>query len=120
MPPAARITDPHVCPKVEPGPTPHVGGPVLSGAGTVFIGYMPAARRGDQLICVGPPDEITGGAAKVLIENKPAARLGDSTQHGGTILAGCPTVKIGDSPQGSAFQSSGAPLVEVCEPSEPG
>ena len=28
MPPAARISDMHTCPKAEPGPVPHVGGPV--------------------------------------------------------------------------------------------
>ena len=28
-----------------------------------------------------------------MIEGKPAARMGDSTAHGGSIVAGCPTVK---------------------------
>lgn len=27
--PAARVSDSHVCPMVDPGPKPHVGGPVL-------------------------------------------------------------------------------------------
>ena len=34
-------------------------------------------------------------AATVLIGNKPAARMGDSTSHGGVIVAGYPTVLIG-------------------------
>jgi len=54
MPAAARITDMHICPKVEPGPKPHVGGPVVSGDNSVIIGRRPAARVGDSLVCIGP------------------------------------------------------------------
>jgi uncharacterized Zn-binding protein involved in type VI secretion len=46
-------------------------------------------------VCVGPPDSIVLGSATVLIGGMPAARLGDSTAHGGTIIAGHPTVLIG-------------------------
>jgi uncharacterized Zn-binding protein involved in type VI secretion len=96
MPPAARVTDMHVCPKVEPGPVPHVGGPILpAGEPTVIIGFMPAARKGDMAVCVGPPDTIAAGSGTVMIGNMAAARLGDSMQHGGTIVLGCPTVLIG-------------------------
>ena len=96
MPPAARVSDMHVCPKVEPGPVPHVGGPILpAGEPTVLIGFMPAARVGDMLVCVGPPDTIASGSGTVLIGNKLAARLGDPTSHGGKIVLGCPTVLIG-------------------------
>lgn len=95
MPPAARISDMHTCPMVNPGPVPHVGGPVVAGCGTVMIGYMPAARIGDSCTCVGPPDSIVKGSSSVLIGYMPAARLGDSTAHGGVIVAGCPTVMIG-------------------------
>lgn len=58
--PAARITDMHTCPMVTPGlpPIPHVGGPIVAGAPTVLIGSLPAARVGDMLVCVGPPDSI--------------------------------------------------------------
>ncbi|HYO74588.1 MAG TPA: PAAR domain-containing protein [Archangium sp.] len=120
MPPAARISDMHVCPKVEPGPVPHVGGPTTSGEGTVLIGYQPAARVGDSLLCTGPgvSDSISQGESSVIIGGKPAARLGDSTSHGGIIVAGCPTVVIGSSAQGltlmlAALQSK--PLCEECE-----
>ncbi|MEM7783568.1 MAG: PAAR domain-containing protein [Planctomycetota bacterium] len=95
MPPAARISDMHVCPMVNPGPVPHVGGPIVSGAPTCLIGFMPAARVGDMAVCAGPPDTIAKGSATVLINFMPAARLGDTTAHGGTIVAGCPTVMIG-------------------------
>ena len=84
----------HVCPLFD-GPKPHVGGPVAVGAPQVLIGGQPAARLGDQAICVGPPDIIAKGSASVLIGGKPAARLGDLTAHGGTITVGCPTVLIG-------------------------
>jgi len=98
MPPAARLTDMHVCPMVTPGlpPIPHVGGPIAGpGAPTVLIGGLPAAKVGDLAICVGPPDSIIKGSATVLVMGMPAARLGDSTAHGGTIVVGFPTVLIG-------------------------
>jgi uncharacterized Zn-binding protein involved in type VI secretion len=93
---AARITDMHVCPMVNPGGVPHVGGPILPpGAPTVLIGGMPAARVGDMATCTGPPDSIIMGSATVFIGGMPAARMGDTTAHGGSIVAGCPTVIIG-------------------------
>jgi uncharacterized Zn-binding protein involved in type VI secretion len=107
----------HVCPKVEPGPVPHVGGPILpAGEPTVIIGFMPAAREGDMAVCVGPPDKISAGESSVLIGNKPAARLGDSMEHGGSIVLGCPTVIIGSSAQGVALSAgTGGAFCEVCE-----
>lgn len=99
MPPAARLTDTHVCPMVTPGlpPIPHVGGPVIGpGVATVLIGSLPAAVVGDNVVCVGPLDVIVRGSATVLVGGRPAARLGDSTAHGGTIAMGMPTVLIGD------------------------
>ena len=98
MPPAARITDMHVCPMVTPGvpPIPHVGGPIVGpGAPTVLIGGLPAAKVGDMATCVGPPDTIVKGSATVLVTGVPAARMGDSCAHGGTIAIGLPTVLIG-------------------------
>ena len=94
--PAARITDMHVCPMVNPGGVPHVGGPILpAGEPTVLVGGTPAARVGDMATCTGPPDTIIAGSSTVIIGGMPAARLGDSTAHGGTIMAGAPTVLIG-------------------------
>lgn len=98
MPPAARLTDMHVCPMVTPGlpPVPHVGGPVLGpGVPTVMIGKLPAAVVGDQCLCVGPPDAIVMGSMTVMIGGKPAARLGDPCAHGGSVSLGFPTVLIG-------------------------
>ena len=95
MPPAARLTDMHVCPMVT-GVVPHVGGPIIGpGVPTVLIGKMPAAVVGDMVTCVGPPDTIVKGSATVMIGGMPAARLGDSTAHGGSIVLGEFTVMIG-------------------------
>jgi len=81
---------------VNPGPVPHVGGPISGPcAPTVLIGNMPAARISDMAVCVGPPDVIAKGSATVLIMSMPAARMGDSTAHGGVIVTGMPTVLIG-------------------------
>jgi hypothetical protein len=61
----------------------------------VLTTYLPAARLADMATCVGPPDAIAIGSAGCLINNLLAARLGDSTAHGGVIVAGAPTVLIG-------------------------
>jgi uncharacterized Zn-binding protein involved in type VI secretion len=98
MPPAARLTDFHECPMVTPGlpPIPHVGGPIVGpGQPNVLICELPAARVGDMLVCVGPPDSIVKGSSTVMIGGMPAARMGDSTAHGGTIMLGAFNVMIG-------------------------
>ena len=86
----------HVCPMVNPGGAPHVGGPVLPpGSPTVLIEGLPAARVGDMATCSGPPDTIIVGSGTVLIGGMPAARVGDLTAHGGSIVMGSATVIIG-------------------------
>jgi len=97
MPPAARLTDMHICPAQTPGtpPIPHVGGPITGpGSPTVLICELPAALLGDSAACVGPPATIVMGSTKVLISKKPAARMGDPTSHGGKIGMGAPNVLI--------------------------
>lgn len=115
MPPAARVTDMHVCPMVT-GIVPHVGGPILPPCEpTVLIGMLPAARVSDMATCVGPPDTIAMGSPTVLIGNMMAARIGDPTAHGGVIVLGCFTVMIGIPGQGSVLQmaaKTGAPFCE--------
>ena len=96
MPPAARITDMHTCPMVNPGGSPHVGGPITGpGVPTVLIGGVPAAVVGDLCTCAGPPDIIVKGSGTVLIGGKPAVRIGDTTAHNGVVVAGQATVLIG-------------------------
>ena len=95
QPAASSVTDMHTCPMVTVL-VPHVGGPILPPGGiTVLIGMMPAARTGDMVTCVGPPDAIGPGSVTVLIASQPAARMGDMTVHGGAIVLGLPTVMIG-------------------------
>lgn len=108
MPPAARITDMHTCPMVSPGPVPHVGGPVITGAPTVIVAGMPQARITDQCTCVGPPDVIVKGSPTVIVCGQPAARIGDTTAHGGVIVSGAPNVLIGEAGAGGSVGMSSA------------
>jgi uncharacterized Zn-binding protein involved in type VI secretion len=96
MPPAARVTDLHVCPMVT-GIVPHVGGPILPpGVPTVLIDFLPAATITSMATCVGPPDIIVLGSLGVMIGGLPAARMGDITAHGGVIVLGSFTCIIGE------------------------
>lgn len=96
MPSAARLTDLHTCPMINPGGVPHVGGPIVGpGVATVLIGGFPAAVVGDLLVCTGPVDCSVQGSSSVYIGGKPAARQGDLTAHGGVIVSGDFTVLIG-------------------------
>ncbi len=92
--PAAVIGSHHVCPH-KTRRVAHVGGPVVTGSPNVFISGIPAARVGDQLACVGPPDSVSSGSSSVKINGKPVARAGDSTAHGGKIVTGISSVLIG-------------------------
>jgi len=95
MPPAARLTDMHVCPMVT-GVVPHVGGPIVApGCPTVLIGFLPAARVTDMSVCVGPPDMFAKGSTSEMLGFLSAARIGDMTVHGGVIVLGEFTVMIG-------------------------
>jgi uncharacterized Zn-binding protein involved in type VI secretion len=65
--PAWRVqADFHQCP-LSDGPKPHVGGVVMVGSTTVMIGGLFAARQGDAVVEVGPPDPIAMGCSTVLI-----------------------------------------------------
>jgi uncharacterized Zn-binding protein involved in type VI secretion len=119
MPPAARLGDDHKCPLVDPGPKPHVGGPILPPCcPTVLIGNKPAARAGDTAYCNGPPDIIRKGSPTVIIAEHEAARLGDPTDKG-VITQGFATVLIGDEGEGDpdcacleAGADAGSPYIQ--------
>ena len=102
--PAARLGDDHKCPMVDPGPKPHVGGPIqppcypLCTANSIAM-----ARATDRATCQGPPDFIVTGSATVQIGGKAAARLSDKTMHDGTITAGSTNVMIGGATIGSTL-----------------
>ncbi|MEM7367445.1 MAG: PAAR domain-containing protein [Bacteroidota bacterium] len=93
MSPAARLLDMRECSMGTSGvlPVPHVGSPVFGpDCLTILIGGMPAARLGDMLVCVGPPDSIGNGSQY----RRCISRMRDSTAYGGTIVMGAPTVNI--------------------------
>lgn len=111
MPPAARITDNHTCPI-------HGGGTDATGEPSVLIGFRPAARVSDKLVCGPAVDVIAEGSPTVLIGFQPAARMGDATTHGGVIVQGERTVLIGIPGQGAALEAAareGVPFCEICE-----
>ncbi|WP_250657414.1 PAAR domain-containing protein [Alkalimarinus coralli] len=94
MKPIALVGNYHQCPAYC-GPVPHVGGPIVKGASTVFVNGRPIARVGDQAACNGPMDVIVEGSGSVFVEGLPAARVGDKTAHGGVIMEGDSTVISG-------------------------
>jgi uncharacterized Zn-binding protein involved in type VI secretion len=87
--PAARVTDMHVCPMLNPGvpPPPHVGMIISMGAPTVLIGGMPAARQGDMVACAGPPDSILMGCPTVMIGTGGAGGGGGGAGSSGAASA---------------------------------
>lgn len=77
--PAWRVCDQHTCPIPNAPPpagpgTPHLTGITMPGSLFVFIGGMPAARMGDQVL-------EPGAVVPPLVTN--------------VIVMGCPTVLIG-------------------------
>jgi uncharacterized Zn-binding protein involved in type VI secretion len=81
----------HVCPKIDPGPRPHIGGPVISTEQSfVSVDGVPIATVGDTCICTGVPtnDGIAGGSMIANINGKAIARLGDPCDRGGKLTLG--------------------------------
>ena len=104
--PAARVTDQHVCPMVDPGPKPHVGGPINPPCSpNVQTCLQPQARVTDQATCATPPpDFIVTGSSTVLVNNLMAARMTDKHMHAqGPIITGAPTVEIGGTTAGATL-----------------
>lgn len=121
MPPAARLADQHVCPMFDgpkPHVGGPITGP---GCATVLIGGMPAARVTDMATCVGPPDLIVKGSPTVMIGFMMAARMGDNTAHGGVIVTGFPTVMIGEAGSaGGGGGGAGAAAAAFADAAESG
>lgn len=100
------------------------GGAISTGAPTVLVADVPAARLGDIHCPLTSPSPHGGGpivsaSNTVLIEGMPAARVGDTAACNGppdAIVSGCPTVLIGSS-GGSSSASSGSKEGESAPPS---
>lgn len=89
MPNVSLIGHHHTCPKNEPGPTPHVGGPISSGQSPCTVNGVPVAVIGDQCTCeVGGPDTIVSGNSAITIDGIPVALIGSDTAHGGKVIEG--------------------------------
>lgn len=84
----------HVCPMVDPGPRPHIGGPVVSTHQSfVTVDGVTVATVGDSCLCSGIPttsDKITEGSSVASIGRKKVARMGDACAHGGKLVQGVP------------------------------
>src|SRR5438105_3347424 len=87
MPPAARVSDTHTCTMIDPGPKPHmvgpVGGPIKPPCSTtVETDHLGQARATDQLQCLTPPPNfIVTGSTSVDVDGLMAARQTDKTMH---------------------------------------
>lgn len=115
--PAARVGDYHGCPAYS-GKVPHVGGPIITGSPNVFIGGQPAARVGDQAVCVGGGiDTIVLGSSTVFVNGQPLALAGSPTAHGGVVLSGAPNVTVGDMAAVPAGRSTTTPSTQAPSPS---
>lgn len=66
------------------------------GAPTVLLEQLPGCVAGDVCACAGPPNVAIATSATVLFSGEPAVRVGDSTAHGGVIIAGAASVLVGD------------------------
>jgi uncharacterized Zn-binding protein involved in type VI secretion len=81
----------HICPMVDPGPRPHVGGPVVQvSQNFVCVEGVPIATVGDRCVCTGVPTTagISRGSSVAKINGKKIARVGDACEHGGTLIQG--------------------------------
>ena len=126
MPFAAQILDPLEC-GMHPIPDCPVSGAIMPRVGTVIIGFLPAARQGDKIMCLeGAQGTIVRGEPTVRIEGKPAARMGDPIGHmsdpitglgvpTGEIELGFPTVNIGSMNQVGALQRAARDGSVFCE-----
>lgn len=94
--PISLIGHMHVCPQVDPGPKPHVGGPVID-AGQTLVTYcgIPVAVEGGKAMCTGMPgpDNHVKGSSLVKIQGKGVMRIGDATAHGGKLVMGVPVFR---------------------------
>ncbi len=104
--PAACMGDMQICPMFD-GPKPHVGGMILMGSPTVFIGGKMAARVNDPHECKGPPGTIAVGEFTVLIGNAggggagagapgtPAASMKAAAENGSALVCKGPCEACG-------------------------
>ncbi|WP_339409139.1 PAAR domain-containing protein [Pseudomonas sp. EA_35y_Pfl2_R5] len=99
--PAARVSDPTVCPL--PG---HSKNPITVGSPNVLFDNLSAARQDDPTACGS--SLASNVISNVLINGKPATTVGTVGNHGNPVVAGSGTVIIGTSGGGAAFTAPSA------------
>ncbi len=86
----------HTCPMIDPGPTPHIGGPISQTQSLVKVNGIPVALVGDKCICIGDGlDTIVSGSSVLKVNGRSVARVGDATGHGGVVIQGHGSVRVG-------------------------
>ncbi|MRG96834.1 PAAR domain-containing protein [Polyangium spumosum] len=113
MPKAARIDDELTCEV-------HGAGIITEGSPSVIVGFQPAARVEDEILCQEVPSEIAEGCPTVFIGGMPAARVGDVAVDGAVISTGFATVNIGSTPQIQVLLLAAALGLPFCEECDPG
>lgn len=88
--PAARITDPTLCPLPGHGVT-----PIVAGSADVLFDGLSATRQGDPAACGGVM--VGNLATTVFINGRNAATVGSIGSHGNLVISGSGSVIIGDS-----------------------
>lgn len=97
-PPAARLTDFHEAPMVNPQvpSIPQVGGPDSDSATPPGPGAgLPAAKVGDQLTQVGPPDSVIKGSTDVQVDGLPDTSMPGPATSSGSVQLGNFNVMVG-------------------------
>lgn len=95
--PVTLLGHAHICPMVDPGPRPHIGGPVVkTGQNFVCVEGVPIATVADKCLCTGVPitAEISAGSSIAKISGKNVARFGDACEHGGRLVQGVPWIRF--------------------------
>jgi uncharacterized Zn-binding protein involved in type VI secretion len=93
--PIALKGDRHTCPMSD-GTKPHVGGEIVDGCDRVLVAGKPVAVVGARCNCQSPaPNAIALGASRIKVAGVTIARLGDSTSHGGKVIASSKNVIAG-------------------------
>lgn len=95
--PVSLLGHMHTCPMVDPGPRPHVGGPVISTAQSfVKVNGIPIATVGSKCLCSGVPTTaaITEGSSVAKIGGQKVARINDGCEHGGKLVQGISWLKF--------------------------
>jgi len=89
--PVSLLGDYHESLRVDAGPRPYIGGPIVAaGQDFVTVEGVAVAVVGGKVLCTGVQKEalIISGSSVATINGKPIARLGDICDYDGKIVEG--------------------------------